>query len=59
MKHREMTLKDAFNLVRSKRWFIRPNSGFFRQLVGKHILTHINIVATGALMHFTDKYIFF
>src|SRR5699024_9191630 len=35
MKHKNMMLKEAFYLVRSKRWFIRPNTGFFRQLVGK------------------------
>ena len=34
MKHRNMSLKDAFDLTRSKRWFIRPNIGFFKQLVG-------------------------
>ncbi|KAJ6216065.1 hypothetical protein RDWZM_010565 [Blomia tropicalis] len=33
MKHRNMSLKDAFDLTRSKRWFIRPNIGFFKQLV--------------------------
>jgi atypical dual specificity phosphatase len=34
MKHRAMTLRDAFYLVKSKRTFIRPNLGFWSQLVG-------------------------
>ena len=29
-----MSLKVAFDFVRSKRWFIRPNTGFFQQLIG-------------------------
>lgn len=32
MKCRKMTLKDAYELVRSKRPIIRPNVGFFLQL---------------------------
>lgn len=33
MKYRNMTLRDAFRHVRSKRRIIRPNNGFFRQLI--------------------------
>ncbi|KAH9400073.1 Dual specificity protein phosphatase 14 [Tyrophagus putrescentiae] len=45
MKYKDMMLKDAFNLVRSKRWFIRPNTGFFQQLVDyEHKLYDINTV---------------
>ncbi|KAH9520827.1 Dual specificity protein phosphatase 14 [Dermatophagoides farinae] len=33
MKYKNMSLKVAFDFVRSKRWFIRPNTGFFQQLI--------------------------
>ena len=33
MKHEKMTLLDAHTLVREKRSIIRPNPGFWRQLV--------------------------
>lgn len=33
MKHEGMKLKDAYNLVKSRRPIIRPNPGFFRQLI--------------------------
>lgn len=33
MKYMNMTLREAFRLVRSKRKIIRPNNGFFQQLI--------------------------
>lgn len=33
MKYGNMTLREAFRLVRSKRKIIRPNNGFFKQLI--------------------------
>ena len=33
MKYKKMTLKDAFNLVSSRRPCVRPNQGFWRQLI--------------------------
>ena len=32
MKEKGMSLSEATNLTRSKRWFINPNPGFVRQL---------------------------
>ncbi|XP_066931093.1 dual specificity protein phosphatase 18-like [Clytia hemisphaerica] len=33
MKHEKMTLVDAHELVKSKRTFVRPNLGFWKQLI--------------------------
>jgi len=33
MKHEHMTLLEAFHLVREKRPFVRPNNGFWLQLI--------------------------
>jgi len=33
MKHEGMTLKDGHDLVKSKRNFVRPNRGFWEQLI--------------------------
>lgn len=33
VKHRAMSLADAFALLRAARPAVRPNSGFFRQLI--------------------------
>ena len=33
MKYKNMSLKDAYNLVKSKRKIIKPNPGFWSQLV--------------------------
>lgn len=33
MKHENMTLRNAFRHLRSRRRIIRPNNGFFKQLI--------------------------
>ena len=33
MKHKRLPLREAFTLVRARRPFIRPNVGFWRQLI--------------------------
>ncbi|XP_064209426.1 dual specificity protein phosphatase 18 [Anguilla rostrata] len=40
MKHRSMTLADAHDWVRSRRPIIRPNSGFWKQLIDYEYKLH-------------------
>ena len=49
MKYLKMNLRESYNFVKSKRPIIRPNAGFFRQLIeyekklfGKNSVTMIN-----------------
>lgn len=45
MKHKRMRLRDAHALVRSKRSFVRPNLGFWKQLIDYEI----NIFGTNSV----------
>lgn len=51
MKHEAMKLREAFDFVRSKRWLVRPNIGFFQQLIG-------NIRKLSTKFYFNFHYIF-
>ena len=55
MRYEKMTLEDAYNLVRDKRSFIRPNPGFWKQLVDYE--KEISGANTVTMMHYGEKLI--
>ncbi|RWS06797.1 dual specificity protein phosphatase 18-like isoform X1 [Dinothrombium tinctorium] len=61
IKHKRMTLHDAFNHVRERRQVIRPNNGFFKQLIeyekkhlGKASVKMITVEKEGVTIEIPD-----
>lgn len=53
MRYEKMNLKDAYNLVKGKRVFVKPNEGFWKQLVAyEKELFGINTIT---MMKYQDK----